>query len=188
MIILFNFASKRPYEWYIWLKFSPKIALFPCYVFWFVFISAAIKWGTVMIGQSRDFSCLLTNFPCRIKKKHCARRKHSKITKEGKFLFSENGGYEQVPENCFPSRVFFFFETFVMQPLLSKHILLHAVKKYPILTFLSEGWRFMWAEDKDLSLLKIKFSAKCVGEVSNWLVMFTCGENLNETGEILIKS
>ena len=84
MIILFNFASKRPYEWYIWLKFSPKIALFPCYVFWFVFISAAIKWGTVMIGQSRDFSCLLTNFPGRIKKKHCARRKHSKITKEGR--------------------------------------------------------------------------------------------------------
>ena len=102
LIILFNFASKRPYEWYIWLKFSPKIALFPCYVFWFVFISAAIKWGTVMIGQSRDFSCLLTNFPGRIKKKHCARRKHSKITKEGKFLFSENGGYEQVSENCFP--------------------------------------------------------------------------------------
>ena len=83
---------------------------------------------------------------------------------------------------------FFFFGTFEMQPLLSKHILVHAAKKYPILTFLSEGWRFMWAEAKDLSLLEIKFSAKCVREVSNWLVMFTCGENLNETGEILIKS
>ena len=54
-----------------------KIVYFPAC------LRSTIKWGTVMIGQSRDFSCLLTNFPRgRIKKKHCTRPKHSskKIT------------------------------------------------------------------------------------------------------------
>ena len=61
-------------------------------------------------------------------------------------------------------------------------------KKVPNIDFSVWGLKVHWGEAKDLSLLTIKFSAKCLGEVSNWLVMFTCGENLNETGEILIKS
>ena len=48
---------------------------------------ATIKWATVMIGQSWDFSCLLTNFPGRIKKKHCAPRRQTlerkKLQKRG---------------------------------------------------------------------------------------------------------
>ena len=49
-----------------------KIVYFPAC------LRSTIKWGTVMIGQSRDFSCLLTNFPRgRIKKKHCTQPKHS---------------------------------------------------------------------------------------------------------------
>ena len=75
-----------------------------------------------MIGQSWDFSCLLTNFPGRIKKKHCARRKHSRGRnyKREKFLVSENGHCGHSLGKLLPLNICIFSKTFEMQLLKTK--------------------------------------------------------------------